>query len=210
MAIQAEILATNQERYPWAEIRGRWEAGEGATALARVYGATIQTIRAKAAAQDWFCPPKPCKMVAAEAIGDAAEAIGDAGGVQPEAGESAIATQLQQADAGADSLPATQSQLAAPVLPPDASPEAVQSALAAWGEQLLLAGMALIEPPRNLSEAKTLNDIIRKARGMDLKGASITLSLVAPPRALARRPGRIVDLETVAAELVTSEATVIN
>ena len=79
--------------------------------------------------------------------------------------------------------------------PTGEDPEAFQLAVSSWAERLLAAGVPAIEPPRNIAEVKVLNDIIRKARGMDVKATSAPQSLVSAPRTLSRRPAVVVDAE---------------
>ena len=80
---------------------------------------------------------------------------------------------------------------------PDATPEEYQLALAARCEALLAEGLPDIEPPRNITEAKVLQDMIRKARGMDVKASGASLSLVMPPRTLSRRQAQVIDVQPV-------------
>jgi hypothetical protein len=90
-----------------------------------------------------------------------------------------------------------------PAVSPESAPQDYQTELSQALKVLLAHGVAQLEPPRNWSEAKIANDMIRKADGLDQrdKGGPVSL-LVNVGASLSRRGGVVVEAQEVEPETV--------
>ena len=84
-------------------------------------------------------------------------------------------------------------------LSPDSSPQDYQNELSRSLKVLASQGIAELEPPRNWSEMKILNDMIRKADGLDRsdKGGPVSLLVNVGAGLVRRGASPIVEAETV-------------
>ena len=76
-----------------------------------------------------------------------------------------------------------------PPILPDAAASDFSTSLIPHVQALIAAGLPGIEPPRNISELKTLIELGRKLAGLDQKQSSGKVQLFAPLRDVSRRGG---------------------
>ena len=166
----------------WGRVRHAVEGGMSAPLAADRYGIKVDTIRRRSKRDGW----RTASRVAREA-----------GGVAPsksyfvpqsegtDEGNNATKSQMQQSRVMDTLLERLASQAGN-------DPKAYQSTLSEIAEAMLAAGLADMEPPRTVSEAARLNELIRRNHGFDAK-AGAPAGFVRPLRTLTRQPTIDVD-----------------
>jgi hypothetical protein len=176
----------------WEKVQTLYERGESNVELAKVFKVNHRTIGERAAQYGWKRPEKPKgrqRGVRAVSASESPLPIGTEVGLHETCNnlDVADAQNLQQ---GLSKLPS-----ALPYALSE-SPEAFQDQVARFAESLMIQGSASIEPPKTIAEMKMLNEIFRKAKGMDQKAKEAgPAGLVRPMRTLSRRSTQVVDLE---------------
>jgi hypothetical protein len=161
-AAQGQELTRDQ----WAAVRFRYVNGETAPRLAREFGCSLCSLKGRAKRERW-------------------REVGVSGIPGP------VAPHLQmQINCN---KPKNQSENTLELVPilseilDSKTPQEFQSNLSRLAKSLVAQGIPDLAPPRNLSELKILNDIIRKADRLDEKVSSNTaIRLVSPMRAVRR------------------------
>jgi len=167
----------------WEDIRARAESGVALNKLAEQYGCHYKTIVARSKREGWMTPGK---IRTAKRLGLEVTPLS----VITESPEHTRtldknhSKNLTPAQSAPNSLKAMKARLAASA---GTDPQAFQAALAGLAEDLIAEGMRDLEPPRTVSEAAKLNDLVRKARALD-KGPGADTAHIRPMRSLSRQP----------------------
>ena len=166
----------------WAGIRARAEAGEMQSTLALQYGLHVKTVQLRAQREDWQTPNRlQAKARKAKREGVTPLSENTESSELTETGGKLVSPANQSPP---NSLKAMKARLAASA---GTDPQAFQAALAGLAEDLIAEGMRDLEPPRTVSEAAKLNDLVRKARALD-KGPGADTAHIRPMRSLSRQP----------------------
>ena len=151
--------------------------------LAEQYGVHYKTVQARAKREQWQTPGRVRreKREGAEVTPN----LGEAKFLStPYTENKNHSKNLTPAQSAPNSLKAMKARLAASA---GTDPQAFQAALAGLAEDLIAEGMRDLEPPRTVSEAAKLNDLVRKARALD-KGPGTESAHIRPMRSLSRQP----------------------
>lgn len=179
----------------WEKIRALWERGEAQAELCRTFGVSDSALYARKKSEGW----ERLKPRGRGKHGSQGGAASEAGLPSQPVSLDSEQNALFSPDSDLPALQKVQESASLPSLIPatQGTPEDFQTGLARYAETLLALGAPSIEPPKTIAELKTLNDVIRKARGMDAKdkGGQVA-GLVKPMRTLSRR-AVVVDLEPV-------------
>lgn len=199
--MEAATVKPTSKRYSpetWSKIRKGMESGVSALELAKAYGPIAQVIRNRSHAENWNTPRK--RAIALRELEKRGESV-------PENLASPKKNSLDEvSDSVAVNLKLPGNLHDSPVNPDisalaalaNASPMEIQAGIAKFAESLILQGLPGIEPPRNVKELATLNDIVRKNRGFDAKAGDGKQGLIVDPlRSVSRRPAARAVVEAV-------------
>jgi hypothetical protein len=176
----------------WEKVQMLYERGERIKELAKSFAVNERTITQRALKYGWRNPRKEGRRETGKrgvSVSEKPAATGKPGLLQ------SVCINLDVADAqnlqqGFSKLPS-----ALPYALSE-SPEAFQDQVARFAESLMIQGSASIEPPKSIAEFKILNEVFRKAKGLDQKAKDAgPAGLVRPMRTLSRRTTQIVELD---------------